>query len=334
MKAKAGPDWICGFCGNTSPAGSKNCTGCGSQRSDGKKRHTDKKSDADNCGENPDSGTSDASVKSDIAASKTLAKPEKPGKPLSRNTKIGCGMFLLLLVLLMIVDSFEKPGRIEIKQTFWERTIEREQYKSSRDSDWHDRVPANASVISRSSEIRRYNSIPDGYEEADEEYTVRVRTGEREVEETIDLGNGRFEIRTRTVPEYENETRTRRVRRQKYRKEPVYDEKVTYDVLDWELIDKVTASGSNNLPEWPDSKTVTRNPPQEGDIKERKRKEYFRINVLVPGETSDYDYEKIDAKPITFEQFVQLRPGTRWEVVFSGLGRIVAIKGLNDMPLQ
>lgn len=321
--AKAGPDWICGFCGNTSPAGEENCTGCGSLRSDGKKRQTDKKP------ETPDSGG-----KKDKEAPKIPDKPETPRKPLSRNTKIGCGMFLLLLVLLLIVDSFEKPGKIEIKQTFWERTIEREQYQSSRSSDWHDRVPKNANVISRSSEIRSYNSIPDGYEEVDEDYTVRVKTGEREVEETVDLGNGRFEIRTRTVPEYESETRTRRVRRQKYRKEPVFDEKVTFDVLDWERIDKVIATGSNSLPEWPDAKTVTRNPPQEGDIRERKRKEYFRISVLVPGETTESSYDTIDTEPITCEQFIQLQPGTAWDVVFSGLGRLVSIKGLSDKPLQ
>ncbi|EKD84367.1 MAG: hypothetical protein ACD_39C00091G0002, partial [uncultured bacterium] len=233
--AKAGPDWICGFCGNTSPAGEKNCTGCGSLRSDGTKRQTGKKP------ETPESGGS-----TNKEALNKPAQPATPRKPVSRNTKIGCGMFLLLLVLLLIVDSFEKPGKIEIKQTFWERTIEREQYQSSRSSDWHDRVPENATIISKSTEIRSYNSIPDGYEEVDEEYTVSVRSGEREVEETVDLGNGRFEIRTRTVPEYENETRTRRVRRQKYRKEPVYDEMVTFDVLDWERIDKVIATGSNS----------------------------------------------------------------------------------------
>ncbi|PKL45449.1 MAG: hypothetical protein CVV41_00195 [Candidatus Riflebacteria bacterium HGW-Riflebacteria-1] len=321
--ARSGPDWICGFCGNTSPAGEKNCTGCGSLRSDGTKRQTGNKP------ETPDGGGKIAKE-----VSQTPAKPEVPRKPISRNTKIGCGMFLLLLVLLMIVDSFEKPGKIEVKQTFWERTIEREQYQSSRSSDWHDRVPSNAIIISRSSEIRRYNSIPDGYEEFDEDYTVRVQTGEREVEETIDLGNGRFEIRTRTVPEYESETRTRRVRRQKYRKEPVFDEKVTFDVLDWELISRVTATGSNSLPEWPDTKAVTRDPPQEGDIKERKRKEYFSISVLVPGETTESSYDKIDSKPITCEQFIQLEPGTVWDVTFSGLGRLVNIKGLSDKSLQ
>jgi len=124
------------------------------------------------------------------------------------------------------------------------------------------------------------------------------------------------------------------VRRQKYREEPVYDEKVTYDVLDWEVIDKVTATGTNSLPVWPDSKVNTQNPPQLGDIKEHKRKEKFWINAVMAGETDEFEFSKLNSKLMTYEQFVKLKPGAQWNAVFSGLGTLLIINDPDGKPLQ
>jgi len=141
-------------------------------------------------------------------------------------------------------------------------------------------------------------------------------------------------VHTTTIPEYERETRSRQVTRQKYRKEPVYDEKVTYDVLDWELIDRVVATGTNSLPVWPDSQATTRNPPQQNDIREYKRREKFWITAIMAGETDEFECSELNSKPITYERLLKLKPGTKWNAIFSGLGTLLIINDSDGKPLQ
>jgi hypothetical protein len=266
-----------------------------------------------------------ASKTSVVSTTRTEAAARKP---LSRNQKIGCGFFLLLLVVLFIIDSFEKPGRIEIKQTFWERTIEREKLTATRDSDWKDWVPKNAIIIATSSEIRSYKEVSDGFEEVEEEDFEVVQVDTKEYEETVDLGNGRFEVKTWSEPVYEKVSKgTKMVTREKFKKVPIYSEKVVYDVLDWESIDEVTASGSNSLPQWPDLQGSLHDPPKQGDIREYKRKEQYWIKAVMEGENEVFEFDDLNLEPLTADQFNQLKPGTKWNAVFSGLGILLHIIG-------
>ncbi|NLF95368.1 MAG: hypothetical protein GX569_01435 [Candidatus Riflebacteria bacterium] len=330
--AKAGPDWICAFCGNTSPAGEENCTGCGSLRSDGSWRHSEKK--PENLPETAESRQEREKEENKETAVAAAKKTAKPARPLTRNEKLGCGAFLLFMLVLFIINCFEKPGRIEIKQTFWKRTIERKQLNATRDSDWKDWVPKNAVVIATSSEIRRYEEVSDGFEEVEEEDFELVQVDTKEYEETVDLGNGRFEVKTWSEPVYEKVSKgTKLVTREKFKKVPIYGEKVVYDILDWDYIDKVVASGSNSPPQWPDIQGTRHDPPQKGDIREHSRKEQYWIEAVMEGESEVFDFDELNLKPLTVEQFKQLQPGTKWDAVFSGLGLLLRIIGPDGKPL-
>lgn len=302
-KAKAGPDWICGFCGNTSPSDSPKCTGCGSYR-DGSKRRAVK----------------------DVPKEPAKARPSEPAKPMPMGCKAGCSIFLVLMLILLALSCQQKSGQLEILSASWQRGIEREQYQTVKESAWQSELPTTAREISRSREIRKYNEIPDGFEEVDETYTEKEKVGEKRVEDGVkDLGNGRFQKKYKVVPEYREVKKTRRVKKQKFRKEPVYENKIHYEIDKWMPIEKVTASGIDNDPAWPDSKAVKNATPRVGDIREGQRKEEFKVKAVRVSDKKEYEFNKLSGKPLTYEQFMKLRKGTTWEAVFSGLG------GLNEI---
>jgi len=308
-KAKAGPDWVCQFCGNTSPAASEKCTGCGSARGSGKQRAV---KEIPQGGAQPQSGP---------------AKPKAPPQPMPAAFKIGCGVIALLFFVLMFLSSRETPEKIEIIDNQWTRIIERQEYKTVEESAWENEVPQAAVKLSSSREIRDYKKIPDGFEEVEETYTEKVKVGEDKVEDgKIDLGNGRFQVKYKMVPKYKEEQRTRMVRREKFRKEPIYAEKVTYNIDRWIDIAPVELKGTQDEPKWPDSGARKNTPPQVGDISEKARKEAYLVKVRRIGDGKEYEVKEMRNKELTFEQFMKLRKGSQWEAIFSGLGDLREIK--------
>ena len=308
--ARSGPDWICAFCSNMSPAASPVCTGCGSARSDGKKREVKEVL--------PDSGKK---------AGGNRDEPPVPVKPAPLWLKAGCGVIALLLLILTFLSCQEKPARIEITANQWVRTIERAEYKTVREDNWAGEVPSGARKVSSARQIRSHKDVPDGFETVDENYYEKVKVGEKRVEDgKVDLGNGRFQVKYRVVPEYKEEKRTRRVRRQKYRKEPVYDEKVTYDIDRWVPIDEVKNQGTTADPQWPESGASNNVVPRVGDISEKSKAEVYTVKARKVGESAEFEIKKLRDKPLSFEQFMKLRVNTQWEAIFSGLGDLRDIK--------
>jgi ribosomal protein L40E len=308
-KANAGPDWICPFCGNTSPADALNCTGCGSARDAGKKRAVK---------EIPPSGP-------EKNTGPDKAKTPPPPAPMA--VKVGCGIILLLLLIVSFLSCRETAEKIEVLDTQWSRVIERSQYKTVKETAWEDEVPQAAVRLSSSREIRDYKQIPDGFEEVEESYTEKVKVGEDKVEDgKIDLGNGRFKVKYKMVPRYKEERRTKMVKRQKYRKEPIYAEKVTYNVDRWVDISPVELKGTQDEPKWPDPGIKQNTPPQIGDISEKARKEAYLVKIKRLSDSKEYEVKKMRDKELTYEQFMKLRKGTQWEAIFSGLGDLREIK--------
>jgi len=309
-KAKAGPDWICPFCNNMSPSSATKCTGCGSDRSDGKNRAT-----------------------RELAAGETGKNDKKPQKsvespkPAPFWLKAGCGIVALLFIVLSFLSCHEKALKIEITANQWVRQIERAEYKTVREEAWANEVPSGARKLGSERKVRSHKEIPDGFEEVEEEYTEQVKIGEKRVEDgKVDLGNGRFQVKYKMVPEYKNERRTRRVKRQKFRKEPVYDEMVTYDIDRWVPYASIELRGTTDEPRWPNSEVSNNVPPLIGDLTEKARIETYVVTARKAGENSEFEIKALRGKPLSYEQFMKLRVGTRWEAIFSGLGDLRDIK--------
>ncbi len=308
-KAKAGPDWVCQFCGNTSPSASSNCTGCGSARDSGKKR-----------------AVKDIPA-AEVAAKKGPEQPKAPAKPMPTAFKIGCGIIVLLLLIVSLLSCRETSEKIEIVDNQWSRVIERAEYKTVEESKWENEVPQAAVRLSSNREIHHYDKVPDGFEEVEETYTEKVKVGEEKVKDgKKDLGNGRFEIKYKMVPKYKNEERTRRVRREKFREKPVYAEKITYNIDRWIDIDPVELKGGQDEPKWPEAGVIKNTPPSIGDISEKARKETYSVKVKKLSDSKEFEVAKMRDKELTYEQFMKLRKGTKWEAIFSGLGDLREIK--------
>ncbi|PKL51135.1 MAG: hypothetical protein CVV42_00820 [Candidatus Riflebacteria bacterium HGW-Riflebacteria-2] len=308
-KAKAGPDWICPFCSNTSPASAENCTGCGSARNSGKQRAV---KEIPPGGAKPKTGPD---------------KPKTPPPPMPAAFKIGCGIILLLILVASFLSCRETPEKIEIIDNQWTRIIERQEYKTVEESVWEDEVPQSAVKLSSSREIRDYKQIPDGFEEVEETYTEKVKVGEDKVEDgKIDLGNGRFQVKYKMVPKYKEEQRTRMVKKEKFRKEPIYAEKVTFNINRWIDTKPVELKGTQDEPKWPDAGVKKNTPPQIGDVSEKARKETYMVKVKRLSDGKEYEVKKMRDKELTFDQFMKLRKGTQWEAIFSGLGELREIK--------
>ncbi len=310
--AKAGPDWICQFCGNTSPAASKKCTGCGSLRGDGKKRQV-----------------KDEPLKSPAANKVNAARtPPAPPRSLPLGAKIGCGFIAFVVLILLALSCQQKIARIEVTETSWQRSIELEEYKTVQETAWRDAVPSGARKLSSRREIRRYNEIPDGYKMVEETYTEKVKVGTKRVQTgKKNLGNGRFKKTYKTVPQYESRTKTRTVKKQKYRKEPVYDEKVTYSINKWKAVETAKASGKNDEPQWPVTKaTGSVASPQVGALRNGKKAETYKVKAKKIGEKEEFVINEIGDKPLTYEQFMKLKKGSKWDAVFTGLGKLTSIK--------
>lgn len=241
--------------------------------------------------------------------------------------KIGCGVIALLFFVLMFLSSRETPEKIEIIDNQWTRIIERQEYKTVEEKAWENEVPQAAVKLSSSREIRDYKKISDGFEEVEETYTEKVKIGEDKVEDgKIDLGNGRFQVKYKMVPKYKEEQRTRMVRREKFRKEPIYAEKVTYNIDRWIDIAPVELKGTQDEPKWPDSGAEKNTPPKVGDVSEKARKETYLVKVRRLSDGKEYEVKEMRNKELTFEQFMKLRKGTQWEAIFSGLGDLREIK--------
>lgn len=313
-EAMSGPDWICPFCSNMSPAAAKKCTGCGSDRSAGKNRAVK---------EIPP-GSEKKSAK---ANGHEPSGPAQPPPPAPLWLKAGCGVFILLFMILTAFSCYEKAVKIEITANSWVRIIERNEYKTVREQAWVKEVPAEARKLGSERKVRSHKEIPDGFEEVDETYTQKVKVGEKQVEDgKVDLGNGRFKIKYKMVPEYKEEERTRRVRRQKFRKEPVYDEEVTYDIERWVAFAPVQLQGATDEPRWPDSGVANNVPPKVGDLSEKSRTENYSVKAKRLDNSSEVEIKELHNEPLTLEQFMKLRVGTTWEAVFSGLGDLRDIK--------
>ncbi|EKD82752.1 MAG: hypothetical protein ACD_39C01117G0001, partial [uncultured bacterium] len=255
------------------------------------------------------------------SAQKGPDQPKAPAPPMPTAFKIGCGIIALLFLIVSFLSCRETPDKIEISDNQWSRVIERTEYKTVQESAWQNEVPQAAIRLSSNREIRDYKQIPDGFEDIKETYTEKVQIGEDKVEDgKIDLGNGRFQVKYKMVPKYKEEQRTRMVKKQKFRKEPIYDEKVTYNIDRWIDIAPVELKGAQDEPKWPDAGVIKNTPPLIGDISEKARKETYMVKAKRLSDGKEHEVKEMRGKELTFEQFMKLRKGTQWDAIFSGLG--------------
>ncbi|EIJ40939.1 hypothetical protein BegalDRAFT_0012 [Beggiatoa alba B18LD] len=190
-----GADRLCAACGTGNAAQAEYCQQCGSPLTE-------------------------------AARVKLVQDSTKPANknPVSSNSRFKYWLIAGLLLLLVgggIAIFWTKNVALTLTAYSWERAIEIEDYKARDDSAWCDAVPSAAYNVSRKSEIKSYQQVPDG-----ESCTAR----------RVDQGDGTF--------------RTEDVCQPKYRSEPIYADKCYYSINRWQFSRAVTTEGVNHSPQW------------------------------------------------------------------------------------
>jgi len=239
-----GVDWKCPGCDTPNSAAAQFCGSCGSPR---------------------EGDAKDVEIKDDTP-------PPPPPQPPKKSKKgcmlLGCGGLLVVGLVLALVTFFWKSDvALTVTSHSWERSIEIEKYQAVNESDWCDTMPASATSVRRSSEVRDHKQIPDG-----ETCTTK----------NIDKGDGSFE----KVEECKT----------KYRDEPVYDDKCSYTVHKWKTARTAQAGGSSvtDTPAWPDVGSLRSGNSLGAERQGAKRETYTVLYKDNDGEAHDCSFPQAE----------------------------------------
>jgi len=191
---------------------------------------------------------------------------------------------------------------------------------------WRDELPPKARQIAQERKIRSYKDVLIGYRNVQETYTKKVQDGTERVKTGVrDLGNGRFEEIWEDRPVYKDVEETRTVQKPEYRKDPIYDTWISYDIDRWENQGERKTEGTTEEPVWP--KTDCSPKPEEklGETKETDPKEAYQVTLKSDKDAKTYEVKKLNDKPLSFDSFTKLKQGEKFKVIISGLGIVKGI---------
>lgn len=155
------------------------------------------------------------------------APPNKTG---GKGKFIGLAVLLVLIAICacgLVMTAWTQPAPVKVIGHTWERSITVENYASVRESDWKEDVPSDATGVSCTKEKRGTEKVEDGE-------TCKTRKK--------DQGDGTYKEVKECSP--------------KYRSEPTYDQKCSYDIKKWTDGKTHRASGTTrDSVKWPSVKT-------------------------------------------------------------------------------
>lgn len=296
--AGPGPDWICGYCDTSNAADLSHCRQCGAAHGEGRDRQT-----------------------GDLIPFAAGRSGELPGreKPVSAPSS-GAGKYVIIAILFLMSGMIWLGTRtweaaVTVSSRQWNTEIAIEELRPVTKSAWKNDVPAAARIKGETREIRRYEQVRIGTEIVEEPYTERVQKGTRRVKAGVkNLGNGKFEEIWKDEPVYETVRKTRRVERPKYRKDPVYDQKVSYEIDEWTQSATSRLQGTDAEVKWPVVEAKLSTPPAIGDQRPGARRAEFRVSLRDEKAGKDRALTRIADKPLTEDQYRAFVPGSRWKL--------------------
>jgi rRNA maturation endonuclease Nob1 len=304
-RAKAGPDIHCPYCNARNAGDVKFCGACGGDLSGAAVRESGHVVGAHREGPVPDvncpaCGTANPGnnkVCSNCGSSLTrepVEKPEPRPQPKPSPARKGASLGLILgggaicliaavVIFMLFFKTEELIGRVE--GVHWERSIPVEVLALVERQDWFDAIPSDAEVGTCEQEYRYTSdqSEPNSEEVCGTPYTV-------------DTGSGFGEVVQDCVYE-------------------VYDDKCTYSVMDWQIFDTLTLTGTNLNPHWPDANLAE--DQREGDPEES-------YEVTFSSSEGEYTYTTSD--PVEFSQFSS---DSSWTLKVNALGGLVSVEPAN-----
>ncbi|MCJ7536515.1 MAG: zinc-ribbon domain-containing protein [Anaerolineales bacterium] len=299
-QAEAGADIHCPFCGSRNPAGTEVCHNCGGDLVEGIKRESGRVVGAyktgpvemipcPHCGEeNPDHEKTCAFCGSSLAQEKPAAAQsiEAPKSASKTRTWIILGVIAVLVIACgayLFFANRTQPTTAMVENVNWERTVPVEALVAVDHKGWEDEISSEAVKGPCSQEVRNIQSesAPNSVEVCGTPYTV-------------DSGSGFAEV----VQDCEYE---------------VYASFCTFTLDEWQVVDLVTASGTDFSPFWPEPIV------DDGQRVGEEWEESYTI-VFVSGDEI-YSYTTTD---INLYQAAQV--GSEWTLNINTFGSLVSIE--------
>lgn len=327
------PDWQCEYCGSYNKGTDLKCTRCEAPKegqnyfelhkevkeSTYSANHVNTNWKCHYCGaENPRETTVCKNCGAEKGSEKKKTAPAKKDTrpwPLRHPVLTALGVIFILIVILAILGN--KKHDFVAESFRWETTVEVEEYKTVRESDWS--VPPGGRVVYTREEIHHYTRNTDDHETitGDASFTAENHSELEKTNPTAyekshnpfickvyadDLGNGYFEVDD-GGGSYDSggDSKT---------SEPVYATKYYYDIERWVVTRKETASGQDQSPYEPEV-TLGDN-ERKGDVKV-----IYSVYASKDGKDPKYYY-------LSEEDFFSLSPGDSFQA--SGLGSQITVR--------
>ena len=306
-QARAGADWVCEHCGASARATERACPGCAAPR-----------------GSSPSQAVVDYDLDDIPRDGRERRAATAAAPPPTRRPSPWRGR-LVLAALAAALWWFFTPREVTavVHAKTWDRTVEVEAYRTLRESG--RTVPSGGREIRSYRALREYRQVLDHYETKERQVSEQVRTGTRSyVCGSRDLGNGNFEDRTCTEPEYETRYRTETYQDPVYRREPVYDTRHDYDIERWVRDTVLAARGEADEPAEPDQPSWPAT-----QLRERQREGERTEKYVVRFRDDDGDtYESA----VPFARYERLRVGAPVRIRVSRAGSVELLTDAADKP--
>lgn len=249
--ARSGADWNCDHCGgaNKGAVGShpvRACVHCGQAR-----EATDQPTPVRDFAPGLAPATAEAVRPPRPSPNRRNAASPSPSP--ARSTRIGLitGALLAVLFLAWSVLFAAYPAPMAVTGLNWERTLTVEAYRTVQEEGWD--APSDARVHDRDRRVRSWREVLDRMETRTRQVSERVQVGTESYGcGTRDLGNGYFQDLTCTRPAYQTRMRTETYQEPVYRREPVYDTWLSWEVERWVPARTERTSGTRPDRTWPE----------------------------------------------------------------------------------
>ncbi len=273
-----GADWYCEYCGALNSAGRTSCENCGAPKAESKDDYFSLKEPKPkpvvNTGQSAQTNKAENQSFSD----------KKRHLPLW--IWIAAGIALTIIISNLISSYVNKPREytFDVQEMAWENTIDIDEYKTFRESDWY--LPNGARLAYTATEIRSYESVLDHYESVTK--SRQVESGGHYETSYSDNGDGTFTEHENYVPDYTTEYYTED--EPVYRQEPIYDTRYYFDIDRWEYERSETTSGKDKNPYWP-----------EPELSEKERESGRSTKYTMSGVLHYRSFGKDKEKNVTYD---------------------------------
>jgi hypothetical protein len=321
-QANAGADWICRYCSGNNRAFERQCSSCGSVRSNQDKQLIEETRGINDWSKQAQKTARTAAQSNDFQ--QTQQRKSFFGSQLFKFGLLGLGgvmaMFVALFVVLVYISTLAYPTEIEVTGLEWTRTIAIEEYKTVSETAWEGEVPNEARVQSSERAVHHVDKVPDGTRTIPETYTEQESDGtESYVCGKTSKKNGYFEDKYCTRTKYKTVTKTRNKTETIYKDVPVYKTRYDYLIDKWVTVDEKTTSGTDFNPQWAAVQT--------DDVRTRTGKRTESYNLLCKELAGDNKLHKIK---LTAENWSKFKSGERLHGKTNFFGDLVSIDELPD----